>query len=163
MADAFSQAMEDGTQTLKSTVIKKEFDRPVFVVAAHLSPSSSSAGEDTHHVYETRLDDGDEGILIDTGAAINCVGENLLRPVRCTDGISWGTTNGESQLRISTHSSLYFRPWERYNKNRHRGMHPMPWPWVRPGTDILKRSILGGSFITSHSWDVQSTIIEWYC
>ena len=69
--------MEDGTQTLKSAVIRKEFDRPVYVVAAHPSPTSAAAGDDTQMVYETRLDDGDEGILIDTGAAINCVGENF--------------------------------------------------------------------------------------
>ena len=25
-------------------------------------------------IYETRLENGDEGILIDTGASINCVG-----------------------------------------------------------------------------------------
>ena len=133
LAEAFSQAMEDGTQTLKSAVIKKEFDRPVYVVAAHPTPSSSATGGDTHMIYETRLDDGDEGILIDTGAAINCVGGELLRPVRRTDGISWGTTNGESQLRFFAHSSLNLRPWERYNKNRYRGMHPMLCPRASPG------------------------------
>ena len=61
--------MENGTQTLKAAIVKKEFDQSVYVMAMH--------GDSTQMVYETRSDDGDEGILIDTGAAINCVGGNF--------------------------------------------------------------------------------------
>ena len=69
----FGQAMEDGTQTAKADV-KREFSKTstTQVLAAHSSPIITD--EEIQMVYETRLEDGDEGILIDTGAAINCVG-----------------------------------------------------------------------------------------
>ena len=61
--------MEDGTKTAQSQTIKN-----IFMASHQTSPTQASVSSDPHSIYETRLENGDEGILIDTGASINCVG-----------------------------------------------------------------------------------------
>ena len=60
--------------------------KKVMVVRHSTYPVRASDESSPHEVWETRMENGDEGILIDTGAAINCVGElfcqrfnNLMR------------------------------------------------------------------------------------
>ena len=71
--------MEDGTRTVQSQGVKKTF----FVSSHHQNfpiqsqSTLTSDNSDDHKVCETRLENGDEGILIDTGASINCVGGNF--------------------------------------------------------------------------------------
>ena len=63
------QAMEDGTQTVKSQKTKK-----VFAFSNRFRPTQQAYDAEHHMIYETRMENGGEGILIDTGASINCVG-----------------------------------------------------------------------------------------
>ena len=72
LEEAWTQAMEDGTQTVQSQKVKK-----VFVSNHRVQPISRTESKEVHGVYETRLDNGDEAILIDTGASINCVGSHF--------------------------------------------------------------------------------------
>ena len=70
LAEVWSKAMEDGTMVVNTSKVKK-----VLVVRHSTYPVRATDESSPHEVWETRMDNGDEGILIDTGAAINCVGE----------------------------------------------------------------------------------------
>ena len=70
LAEAWIKAMEDGTKVGGTTTVKK-----IMVVRHSSYPVRASDESSPHEVWETRMENGDEGILIDTGAAINCVGE----------------------------------------------------------------------------------------
>ena len=69
LGELWLQAMEDGAQTVKSQKVKK-----VFAFTSRFHPTQQCPIAEHYEIYETRMDNGDEGILIDTGASINCVG-----------------------------------------------------------------------------------------
>ena len=74
LAEVWSKAMEDGTMVVNTSKVKK-----VLVVRHCTYPVRASEESSPHEVWETRMDNGDEGILIDTGAAINCVGDQFCQ------------------------------------------------------------------------------------
>ena len=74
LAEVWSRAMEDGAMTVNSSKVKK-----VFVVSQYAYPAQASEKSSSHSVWGTRMDNGDEGILIGTGAAINCVGDQFCQ------------------------------------------------------------------------------------